>query len=197
MAGMHIIFITDSKKVDALKIASSLPQNSWIILRDYDLGFDERYQLGLQLKKICTTRKLKLLVAKDISLAIRLNADGMHFPEFMISKISFWRTKKANWIITASAHNYPACRKAALYGATSILISPIYKTGSHPGKKPLGRLPGAKIAGQYVKKAHGLGGLMHKNAKTLQSLGFTGFATISGLQNCGYDATVSSPKGTK
>jgi thiamine-phosphate pyrophosphorylase len=181
MAKPHIILITDSKRVDPIAAASRLPKNSWVILRDYDLNFEERYQLGLALKKICIQRKLKLLVAKDSALAIKLNADGMHFPEFMISKISFWRNKKPSWTITAATHNHKACRNAILAGADSILISPVFKTSSHPDKKPLECHAAKKIAGKYHKKAHGLGGVSHKNAKQLQAIGFYGFSSISNL----------------
>ena len=178
---MHIILITDTKKIDPIAAASRLPINSWVILRDYDLSFEERYQLGIQLKKICIQKKLKLLVAKDSLLATKLNADGMHFPEFMIPKISFWRNKKPQWIITAATHCHKSCRDAIIYGADSVLISPIFKTISHPDKKPIGALIARKIAGKYHKKAHGLGGVTRTNAKTLQVLGFYGFSAVSGL----------------
>ncbi len=168
-------------KIDAAKAARNLPRNSGIILRDYDLSFEKRLALGLVLKKICIGGKISLLVAKDPELAIKLGADGIHMPEYLIGEIHKWRAKKPNWIITASAHCRRAVKSAIMEGADAVLISPIFKTSSHPEKKPLGisrSMTYIYTVNRHIA-AYALGGVDASHAKALRMAGYKGFAGIS------------------
>lgn len=178
--------ITDAKIIDPLKAASTLPINSGIILRDYDMGRDKKLQLGRELKKICVRKKLILLVANDPQLAIKIKADGIHLPEHAVGKIRFWRQKKNRWIITAAAHSRRAVKYAAKNGADAVMISPVFITASHAEKKPLGILRAMKFINYEDKKtlaAYALGGVKNKHDNLLKMAGFQGFAAISRFKN--------------
>ena len=177
--------ITDSKKIEPLAAARKLPRNSGIILRDYDLDYKTRLKLGIALKKICASKKIPLLIARDTKLALKLNADGIHFPQYLHSEIHKWRSKKPNWIITASAHFPIFMNTAIIAGANAMLISPIFATSSYPEKKPIGIIR----AQSYIYDvnnhiiAYALGGAKPSHLKALKAAGFKGFAGISWVEN--------------
>ena len=178
--------ITDSSRIDVIKAAEKLPRNSGIILRDYNMSDEERLSLGLCLKKICIRKKIILLVARDAKLAIKINADGIHLPEYMANKINFWRNKKPYWLITTTAHSAKSVKYAANYGANAVLISPIFATASHPEKRPLGILRAMKFMFFVNKKtlvAYALGGIKPKHDIMLKMAQFQGFAAISRFEN--------------
>ena len=194
---LNYIFITDTKRADIFGTCNALPKGSFVILRDYDLKAREREELGLKLKKICKRRGLKFLVAKDFELAVKLNADGIHLPEFAAKNIPLIRLKKPRWIITASAHNSKSIFDSLKKGACYVLLSPIFKTESHPEINATTPIKARNMAKNMVNRVYGLGGISQNNVKTLQTLEFAGVAGISGIKNCVLPATVSAAKGTK
>ncbi len=191
------IFITDTSRVDVIATVKNLPGNSAVILRDYRLTQNERRELGKEIRKICLARKIFFLIAKDIPLALELHADGIHLPEFMAGSIRKWRNKKPGWLITAAAHSRPALVKALDSGADAVLLSPFFETASHPGRPGMGAFRARKTAGKFVNRVYGLGGILPKREKLVESLGFAGVAAVSGYKNCCLHATVPQEKGEK
>ena len=191
-----IIYITDSENFNPLDAIKKLPKNSAVILRDYNLSFEKRFELGKKIKKICREKKILFLVAANYKLALKLGADGMHLPEKLIPNI--YRIKQLNpqYIVCCAAHNYIAAVKAKKSGADAILVSPVFKTNSHPNQKPLGALKAQKLAKLGIK-TYALGGISAQNCKTLKNGGFTGFAGISGVIKCVVSATVLPQKAPK
>jgi thiamine-phosphate pyrophosphorylase len=174
--------ITDSKMVEPLAAALSLPKNSGVILRDYDLSENERFALGKKLLKICRKKKMPLLVANDPRLAVRLKAGGAHFPEYALDDIRRWRGKRQGWIITAAAHSPGAVRKAYASGATAVLISPVFAASSHRMEKPTGIMRSIHYIYRLIP-AYALGGTNPSRLKALKMAGFMGFAGISWSKN--------------
>jgi len=192
--------ITDSKTIDPIAAAKNLPKDSGIILRDYDLGFEKRFTLGIELKKISQQKKIPLLIAGDAKLALKLNADGVHFPEFARAQIRRWKNKKPEWIITASTHSRQAVKFAYENGADAVLVSPIFSTASDLSKKPLGIFRARNYINNYIYKrifAYALGGVQPHHEKALRMADFCGFAGISWVKNCGCPATVAQPRAKK
>ena len=175
--------ITDSARVDPIAAAKNLPPDSGIILRDYDLSFGERLELGLQLKKICRQKNIPLLVAKDLKLALALNADGMHFPELMLADARRMKFKKADWLVTIAAHSKIAVLKAYNSNLDAVLISPVLKTASHPHKKPIG-IHRASLFICRGLPSYALGGISFIHKKQLKDKGFCGFAGIDWAAVC-------------
>lgn len=177
--------ITDSKTIDPIKAAQKLPPNSGIILRDYELSAVKRFELGKVLKEICIKKRAPLLIAKDTNLALKLKADGVHFPEFAIKEIHQWKHKKPFWIITASTHSRLSVNRAKIAGADAVFLSPIFKTPSHPYKKPIS-IMGANMLLLGIKRhiyVYALGGVKPFHLKALKLADFKGFGGISWIKN--------------
>ena len=59
-----------------------IPNGAAILLRSYKTK--GRKKIAKQLLKFCKIKKLKLLISEDIKLARDINADGVHFPTYMV-----------------------------------------------------------------------------------------------------------------
>ena len=174
-----IIFLTDHKRLtEPVRTAAALPPGSAIILRDYNM--DGREALGQELMVLCRRRRLRLLVAGDWRLALKLGAHGVHLPEWQLLKRLTWQ-RKPGWFITAAAHSEATLILAARSGVHAAILSPVVETASHPGASNLGVLRFTRAVNQAPLPVYGLGGINPSNARRLSTSRAAGFASISGL----------------
>ena len=171
-----LFMITDSLKMsDPIKAAIRLPRGSGIILRDYD--FKGREALALSLMSISRKSQLKLLVAGDPELAIKIGAAGLHLPETLVTETRRWRYRK-NWLITIAAHSRPGLRYATMCGADAVLLSPVFKTTTHPLTPPLGIHQFKLLSIGVSIPIYALGGINSINANKLLNTPAAGIAAI-------------------
>jgi len=175
----RLILLSDADRLpDPLTAANALPPGSAVILRHYDVA--GREELGRALMALCRTRKLSLLVAGDWRLAWKLEAHGVHLPEWQVRRPPLL-PRKPGWLITAAAHSEPALLRAARLGAHAALLSPVFATASHPGARTLGPGRFARLRRRTDLPVYGLGGINVGNAARLGPSGAIGIAAISGL----------------
>lgn len=155
-----------------------LPRGTIVIVRHSDDG--ARAALARDLLPICRRRGLRLLIAGDWRLALRLGADGLHLPEAMARQARRWR-RRPSWLVTAAAHSRPAMRRAAQAGADAVLLSPVFPTASHPGRGALGPVRFAALAVRQPLAVYALGGITEVTAPRLLGTGAVGIAAIGGL----------------
>jgi thiamine-phosphate pyrophosphorylase len=122
---------------DAVRLAdprvsvAALPRGLAGVVLRHD-GDPDRLALGLDLARICRARRLVLVVAGDVRLAVRLGA-GVHLRAGRRPG-----PVRAPGVITSSAHSVPDLRRAARAGAALAFLSPAFPTASHPGAPGLG-----------------------------------------------------------
>ncbi|HIF11351.1 MAG TPA: thiamine phosphate synthase [Sneathiellales bacterium] len=175
-----LLLMTDPDRLpDPLKAAEILPCGSGIILRHYN--DPHRALLAMKLSRICHNRGLVLLVALDGCLAARVGAHGVHFPEHAVATAPPWHRRHPDWLITMTAHDSRALRRAAQAGAHAALLSPVFPTLSHPGKRTLGPLRFARLTHDSPVAVYALGGINAANAAQLNRSGAAGIAGISGI----------------
>lgn len=172
-----LVLITDAARLpDPLVVAARLPTGSAVLLRDYD--FAQRDVLACELAALCRQRRLKLLIARDAALAIRVGAAGLHLPEERISEVRRWRHRR-HWLITAAAHSRQALSRAAMAGADAAFLSPVFTTGSHPGRHQLGAQRFNLLAAKASLPVYALGGITVSNAAQLLGGHAVGIAAIN------------------
>jgi len=172
-----LLLITDAVRLpDPARAADRLPGGSAIILRDYALA--EREALACELAEVARRRGLKLLIAGDAALAIRVGAAGIHLPEARAGEARRWRHRR-HWLITVAAHSRQALHNAALCGADAALLSPVFATASHPERRPLGPEGFNMLAGQAKLPVYALGGVDCDNAARLIYGRAAGIAAIT------------------
>ena len=176
-----IIIVFDDKVFNEKKFSKlKIPKETAFLLRSYKIK--ERKKIAKQLLKFCKMKKIKLLIGSDIKLAEEINADGIHFPEYMlnkniINKIAIKKIKSMkNKIITSAAHSLKSIKKAECFGIDAALLSPIFPSKSHPKLKNLGLKKLNKILQKIELPIYALGGINLKNVKSLSKTGIIGYA---------------------
>lgn len=177
-----LILMTDTRRThDPVADVLHLPQGSAVIYRHYELVPQARLALARILRAATSARKVKLLIADDMRMALDVRADGVHFSERALQRAGRRLRKLPHWLITAAAHSAPALRRAAQAGVTAALLSPVFITMSHPGAMPLGTLRFASLVQSNVLPVYALGGINERNARRLRGTGAAGVAAIGGL----------------
>ena len=143
--------MTDERLGDRLWDAlDRLPAGAGIVFRHYSLGVEERQALFDEVR-----RRLPEALLVSAGGLLR-GADGVH-------------NATGPGLRTASAHNLRELRRAERRGADLVFLSPVYRTRSHPGARPLGprrlahlarqtRLPVVALGGMDAQRFRGLRG---------------------------------------
>jgi thiamine-phosphate pyrophosphorylase len=170
--------MTDEIRVpNPAAVIARLPRGAAAIFRNY--GDAHRAETALRLRALCKERGILFLVAGDAKLAVRLRADGVHWPERAL-RPSHGPTL-GKMLITAAVHNEVALHRAERAGVDAVLISPVLATASHPGKSPLGVLRFARLAARSRVCAYALGGLTGATAQRLVATKAIGIAAIGAV----------------
>lgn len=182
------ILFTDRERIsDLKKTINSLPKNSAILIREYDLDKKNREVFANEISKAVRARGLKILIGKDIALAKKIKADGVHFSDFDKLPLQFLQKKSFNkkFIFTFACHNFKSLLKARKIKADIAFISPVFSTESHLNAKGFGIKNLAKISLKTKRDScfhpmlYALGGISSKNIISVRKLDVSGFAAIS------------------
>jgi thiamine-phosphate pyrophosphorylase len=147
------------------KIFKKLPRNSGILFRSY--AHPRREEIANNLNKIAKKRNHYFIIANDIKLAKKSKKKFIHSPEYNSQSI----LKKINnkkMIKSCSAHCKRSLIKAIKLKYDYIFFSPLYKTSSHPDKKPMGLVRFLKSTQGKKSKIIALGGIRLNNIKSLK-----------------------------
>lgn len=180
-----ILLLTDDARLpDPLPAAAMLPRGAGVVLRHYE--DPDRLALAWELAGLCRRRGLRLLVAGDGQLAMRVSAGGVHFPEKRSAEARRWRRRCPHWVVTTAAHSLRGLVAASRAGSDAALLGPVFATESHPGVRPLGAVRFSALertARRTLRNfpVYALGGLAADTAPRLSNSGAVGLAAISGL----------------
>jgi thiamine-phosphate pyrophosphorylase len=175
-----VIMITDHEAMPhPEKIIPHLPQNSYLIFRDYDM--EDRAVKARALQQICRKHKVLFGIAADEKLARELKADGLHLPEYRLSEIP---SLKKEFFITAACHSETSLKEAYQLFADAALFAPVFATDSHPKTKnnpnlTLGAVIFNDIASRIKLPIYALGGITENNILELENA--AGIAAIRGF----------------
>jgi thiamine-phosphate pyrophosphorylase len=178
---LALVAVTDARRGgDPLALAASLPAGATVIFRHYEVP--DRSVLAIRLATLCRQKRLRLLVAGDLDLAIRARA-GLHLPDGLAARaparVRLWQRRGGT--LTAAAHDRPGLRRAARLGAKAALLSPLFPTRSHPGVKPLGMLAFRRLARAAKLPVIALGGIDRTSVLLLKDAPVAGVAAVGAL----------------
>lgn len=170
----NLIFMTDEDRVrDPVGVCYSLPAGSIVICRDYD--HPDRIGLAKTLRQATRALKQFLLVAGDEALARAVDADGYHMPEHQLESPP---NLAGFGLVSAACHNRQALLKAQALSLDFVLVSPVFRTDSHPDTKALGVHRLARLADTVSIPLVALGGINRQNAALLKPVNLIGIAAI-------------------
>lgn len=160
---------------DPLAIIARLPHGFGVIYRHF--GAANRYVIGARLARACRQRRLVLLVSADPALALRIGADGVHWPELRLRGV---RPGSRDLIETAAAHSPAAIARARRLGVDAAILSAVFPSRSPSAGKAIGPHRFRLIAHSSALPVYALGGLNAANAARAMK-GAAGWAAIDAV----------------
>jgi thiamine-phosphate pyrophosphorylase len=173
-----ILLTDDSRDADWTEAVAALPASSAVIVRARDAK--RREELARALLKLARPRRISVFVAADPELAIRLRADGVHWPEKLSARACGMKRAFPNLAMTLSAHGSQGLRRAHELRADAALLSPVFPTYSHASQTALGPVRWGLMRGSSRVPVLALGGIESKTASRLFGLKPDGVAMIGG-----------------
>lgn len=171
-----VLFTDDDRPVDWIEAASALPREAAIIIRSRDAK--TREALAKSVLAVAKPRGIRLAIADDAKLAIRLRAAGLHIPEAAASQFATFRRLMPASFLTVSAHGERGLVKTSRMKADAAFLSPMFDTQSHPGASFLGSVRWARLNNGRNAPAFALGGINGRSVLKAIAAGASGIAVI-------------------
>lgn len=171
------LFVTDPARIaDPRTVANGLPAGFGMVYRHF--GAPDRARMAEDLARICRRRGVALLIAADPALAMKVHADGVHWPFRLRQGVRRWQSRFA--LQTVSAHSGRELRAAARLPVDAVLLSTVFASGSASAGAAMG-------AGRFMRRVkaagvpvYALGGVTAENAGRIA--GCAGFAAVEGMR---------------
>ena len=116
-------------------------------LREKDLSAEELLPLAQQMRKLTRKYDAKLLINREIDIALKVGADGVHLGSDSLSTSEARKQIGPDGLIGVSTHTIDEVQQAQQAGADFVTFGPVYAT---PSKLPLGQPVGLEVLRQAV-----------------------------------------------
>lgn len=172
-----LLFFTDPARTpDPVAVARTLPRGAAIVYRHF--GAPGADAVARSLKAVARERGLTLLIGRDMALAARVGADGVHLPERLAHRAGPLKRVRPAWLVTAAAHTLRAARAS---GADAVVVSTALPSRSASAGRPLGPVRLAQLVRRTGRPVYALGGVTNETARRLVDAGLVGFAAVEGF----------------
>lgn len=141
----------------------------------------EMYAEALQLKALCDSFKVPLIINDRLDIAMAVGAAGVHLGQDDLPCVAARKLLGEDYIIGVSAHN-PAEAKAALQsGADYLGCGAVFGTATKADVKKLGTEGLVAICREKGLPVVGIGGVTADNYREVRAAGADGAAIVSGI----------------
>lgn len=141
----------------------------------------EMYAEALQLKALCDSFNVPLIINDRLDIAMAVGAAGVHLGQDDLPCAAARRILGEEYLIGVSAHN-PAEAKAALQsGADYLGCGAVFGTATKADVKKLGTDGLAAICREKGLPVVGIGGVTADNYSEVRAAGADGAAIVSGI----------------
>lgn len=141
----------------------------------------EMYDEALQLKALCDSFKVPLIINDRLDIAMAVGAAGVHLGQDDLPCAAARKLLGEDYIIGVSAHN-PAEAKAALQsGADYLGCGAVFGTATKADVKKLGTEGLEAICKAKGLPVVGIGGVTADNYREVRAAGADGAAIVSGI----------------
>ncbi len=143
---------------------------------------DEAYAaLARQVIPLCRAAGARILLNRDMALAMALGADGIHLDSrrLMTARVG---DVPAGLLLGASCHDREEVVQANRLGVDFMVISPVLPTRSHPHAIPLGWAGFRDLSERALAPAYALGGVSPGHLDEACRAGAQGIAAIRAFQ---------------
>ena len=141
----------------------------------------EMYAEALQLKALCDSFKVPLIINDRLDIAMAVGAAGVHLGQDDLPCAAARKLLGEDYIIGVSAHN-PAEAKAALQSVADYLgCGAVFGTATKADVKKLGTEGLTAICREKGLPVVGIGGVTADNYREVRAAGADGAAIVSGI----------------
>ncbi len=134
------------------------------------------------LKDTCHKHGARLVLNSILSTALHAEADGCHLSSDNLS--SYQRRKIPDkFIVGASCHDLAQIKLAEQHDLDYLIVGPVKRTATHPGKPGIGWRAFADLIGKTTLPVYAIGGLGTESLGRAWENGAHGVAAISSVVN--------------
>lgn len=141
----------------------------------------EMYAEALQLKALCDSFKVSLIINDRLDIAMAVGAAGVHLGQDDLPCAAARRILGEDYLIGVSAHNPAEARAALLCGADYLGCGAVFGTATKADVKKLGTDGLAAICKAKGLPVVGIGGVTADNYREVRAAGADGAAIVSGI----------------
>ncbi|WP_186580688.1 thiamine phosphate synthase [Aquibacillus kalidii] len=144
---------------------------------------NQKKELAMKMQELCKKYKVPFIVNDDVTLAIEINADGVHVGQDDESVTEIRKKCPSHFIIGVSATNTEQAIQAVRDGADYIGVGPIYATSTKAdAKQPIGTngmIEIRKLVGDVPIVA--IGGIKQVHVPEIIKAGADGVSVITAI----------------
>lgn len=141
----------------------------------------EMYSEALQLKALCDSYKVPLIINDRLDIAMAVGAAGVHLGQDDLPCAAARRILGEEYLIGVSAHNPAEARAALESGADYLGCGAVFGTATKADVKKLGTDGLAAICKAKGLPVVGIGGVTADNYREVRAAGADGAAIVSGI----------------
>lgn len=141
----------------------------------------EMYAEALQLKALCDSFKVPLIINDRLDIAMAVGAAGVHLGQDDLPCAAARRILGEDYLIGVSAHNPAEARAALLCGADYLGCGAVFGTVTKADVKKLGTEGLTAICREKGLPVVGIGGVTADNYREVRAAGADGAAIVSGI----------------
>ena len=141
----------------------------------------EMYDEALQLKALCDSFNVPLIINDRLDIAMAVGAAGVHLGQDDLPCAAARKILGEDYIIGVSAHNPAEARAALLCGADYLGCGAVFGTATKADVKKLGTDGLAAICKAKGLPVVGIGGVTADNYREVRAAGADGAAIVSGI----------------
>ena len=141
----------------------------------------EMYAEALQLKALCDSFNVPLIINDRLDIAMAVGAAGVHLGQDDLPCAAARRILGEDYIIGVSAHNPAEARAALQSGADYLGCGAVFGTATKADVKKLGTDGLAAICREKGLPVVGIGGVTADNYREVRAAGADGAAIVSGI----------------
>lgn len=141
----------------------------------------EMYNEALQLKAMCDSFKVPLIINDRLDIAMAVGAAGVHLGQDDLPCAAARRILGEDYIIGVSAHNPAEAKTALQSGADYLGCGAVFGTATKADVKKLGTEGLTAICREKGLPVVGIGGVTADNYREVRAAGADGAAIVSGI----------------
>lgn len=141
----------------------------------------EMYNEALQLKALCDSFNVPLIINDRLDIAMAVGAAGVHLGQDDLPCAAARRILGEDYIIGVSAHNQAEAKAALQSGADYLGCGAVFGTATKADVKKLGTDGLASICREKGLPVVGIGGVTAGNYREVRAAGADGAAIVSGI----------------